>query len=341
MLGYSADELSKMKFRDITPAEDLDKSLSLFGNLISGADTHVDFEKRNIRKDGSICWVEICTSLLKNSQGEGEVTLSVVHDVTERKRTADALQSAQFSHDHSGDAVSWIGESGKLDYANQSCQTMFGYTQGELLAKHIWDLDPDVAEADWPHIWAKLTRRDSHTFESVFLVKGGGRIMVEVTTTLVSLAERQFVCSFSRDITELKHGEAALRESEARYREIFDDAPAALWVEDWSPVKKMVDRLRQEGVKDWRAYFAGNRTHAIEAYDLAEILQISKASLDLFGATNTRDFIERFRGASMLPEELKLKQILINILSNAIDFTPKGGTITTKVEQSIDGGLSI
>ena len=46
-------------------------------------------------------------------------------------------------------------------------------------------------------------------------------------------------------------------------------------------------------------------------------------------------------GLTLTADELKLKQILINILSNAIDFTPKGGTITTKVEQSIDGGLSI
>ncbi len=446
MLGFSADELLNLNFSDITPAEDLGENLAMFEELISGLRERVDFEKRYIRKDGSICWVEISTSLLRNLDSESQAALSVVHDVTERKQTEDALQFAQFSLDQAGDAVSWIGESGKLEYVNQSYQKLFGYSQAKLLSMYVWDLDPNVAQAEWPRIWARLIKRDSHTFESVFLIKDGEQVPVEVTTTHVSLGDRRFICSVARDITErkrsqlalkeseerlrlitdnlpaficyvdkdgiyrfankfyekafhrpldqiighhikdiigqesydansesyrrvlsgetftslveieqsggqlrsilanympdmdaentvlgfyvlaqdvtdLKRGEAALRESEARYREIFDDAPAALWVEDWSPVKKMIDRLSEEGVTNWRAYFAENRDRAIEAYDLAKILQISKASLDLFDATNDQEYITGFRGALVLPEELDaFVEILLDFIEGKWKF---------------------
>jgi PAS domain S-box-containing protein len=94
------------------------------------------------------------------------------------------------------------------------------------------------------------------------------------------------VLSSIEDITDLKESQRALRESEVRYREIFDDAPGALWVEDWSWVKLMIDRLSAEGVDDWRTYFANHRDCVIEAYDLAEVLQASKANLELYSATN-------------------------------------------------------
>lgn len=106
------------------------------------------------------------------------------------------------------------------------------------------------------------------------------------------------------DITARKRMEGSLRESEARYREIFDDAVAALRVEDWSPVKQMIDGLTNEGVIDLRAYFAAHRDRAAEAYDLAEMLEISNASLDLYGATSAQQIADSHKGNIVPPEEV-------------------------------------
>ena len=47
----------------------------------------------------------------------------------------------------------------------------------------------------------------------------------------------------------------ALRDGEARYRAIFEQLPISIWVEDWSGVKTMIDRLVRRGQKNWRRYF--------------------------------------------------------------------------------------
>ena len=132
----------------------------------------------------------------------------------------------------------------------------------------------------------------------------------EITTRRVTTLPPGHQTSWScvrytiEDISKSTRMEVSLRESEARYREIFDEGPAALWVEDWSAVKKMIDGLNDEGVENWRAYFGDHRDRAVEAYDLAEVLEISNANLELYGAANAREFAESIQAEIALPEEL-------------------------------------
>ena len=133
-----------------------------------------------------------------------------------------------------------------MEYANKSLQRMFGYSRNELLAKHIWELDPNVAQAEWPQIWARLTRRESHTFEGVFLIKGGDQIQVEITSTHLSLGDHQFVCSFSRDITERKQAQVALKDSEARLRLITDNLPAFICYVDRDGIYRFANKFYEK-----------------------------------------------------------------------------------------------
>jgi PAS domain S-box-containing protein len=182
------------------------------------------------RKDGSTFPLEITVSEMHI--GERRTFIGAIRDITERKQAEDALRLAQFSLDHAGVAVFWVGESGRLEYINKSCQRMLGYSRDELSELHIWKLDPYVAEAEWPRIWARIAHRASHTFESIYLAKDGGEVPVEVTTTQVSLGDHQFVCSFSRDITERKRAEAALRASEAHLNQAQRIAHIGSWEYD-------------------------------------------------------------------------------------------------------------
>lgn len=117
-----------------------------------------------------------------------------------------------------------------------------------------------------------------------------------------------------------KSAEERLRASEARYREIFNDGPSALWIEDWSAIKHMLDRLARDGVKDWRAYFTDNRDRLAEAYDMAISVECSNANLGLYGAPNQEALLATAIASDVLPTEIDaFADILIRFIEGASD----------------------
>jgi PAS domain S-box-containing protein len=81
---------------------------------------------------------------------------------------------------------------------------------------------------------------------------------------------------------EKQWAEAALAESERRYRSLFEDSPIGLCEQDWSEMKRFVDTLRGEGVTDMHA-FLQNRNEQIPPYAaMIQVIDANRASLDLF-----------------------------------------------------------
>ena len=104
------------------------------------------------------------------------------------------------------------------------------------------------------------------------------------------------------DITERKHAGESLRKSEARYREIFDESPVGIWEDDWSDVKRMLDSFVVGGVTDLREYFHDNPGKLLEAYDLSKSVDISHATIEMFGAPNKQALMD-WTQADLEPDE--------------------------------------
>lgn len=95
--GYSGEELSDMTFAEITHPDDIDEDLALSGELFAGKRDEFSMEKRYIRKNGEVVWINLTVVMLRDSEGRHFQALSMVEDITERKKMGQQLQ---FMADH-------------------------------------------------------------------------------------------------------------------------------------------------------------------------------------------------------------------------------------------------
>ncbi len=93
LVGYPREELMQLTFQDITHPGDLATDLDYVRQVLSGEINSYSMEKRYIRKDRSLIWANLTVSLVRTGAGEPRFLISVVEDITERKRAEAALHN--------------------------------------------------------------------------------------------------------------------------------------------------------------------------------------------------------------------------------------------------------
>ncbi len=94
IFGYRTEELTGMTVNDIAHPEDVDQSPEFIQKALAGEVTVREFEKRYFRKDGEILWGRVISSLARDGLGRPLYFISHIEDVTERKAAADALRAS-------------------------------------------------------------------------------------------------------------------------------------------------------------------------------------------------------------------------------------------------------
>lgn len=91
IVGYNREELLSMTFQDITYPEDLKADLHHAKELLEGKVQRYSMEKRYIRKDGSLVWINLTASLLRDPEGTPKYFISVIEDISDRKQMEEEL----------------------------------------------------------------------------------------------------------------------------------------------------------------------------------------------------------------------------------------------------------
>jgi diguanylate cyclase (GGDEF)-like protein/PAS domain S-box-containing protein len=186
LLGYSTEEFATMPFAQYTAAEDVAENDRLFRAMIDGENDGFAMEKRFVRKDGTMLWVDLTVSLVRDADGRPDYAIGMAQDVTERKRLADELRAAELHYrllvEHVP-AVVYIAEpgpGGRFEYVSPRLEWMLGYPAQEWLTDptawartihpadrpvrtHEEALRAGVADGEMlPSITYRLRHRDGH-----------------------------------------------------------------------------------------------------------------------------------------------------------------------------------
>ncbi len=94
------------------------------------------------------------------------------------------------------------------------------------------------------------------------------------------------------DVTELKKAEEELHQSELHFRALYEQSPLGVSIEDYSGVKKVIDRLRGDGVMDLQRYFADNLDVLIEALSTIRLTAANKTCIEMYGVTSFEQLVE-------------------------------------------------
>ena len=95
-----------------------------------------------------------------------------------------------------------------------------------------------------------------------------------------------------QDITEIHESTRALRESEQRYSTLFSKLPIGVMEQDWSIIKKEIDKLRSEGIDDLQEYLDNNPLKLKEMVDSISITSVNDRLLEIYDADSVEDFID-------------------------------------------------
>jgi PAS domain S-box-containing protein len=238
--GYSASELLRLRVPELTHPDDRQKDWEEFQRVVRGEVPDYRLEKRYLRKDGTVAWVNVNMTVIRDAAGQPMRTMATIEDITERKQAEKSLREkerryrllfnsgydAVFVHqpDEGGNA------SGKFIEVNDIACQRLGYTREELLQLTPRDISAPETLADIPRIRAKLAAEESAVSEGVHITKDGRRIPVEISTHVFELNGKPTRLSAVRDITERKQAEAALRESVQFNQQIVTSAQEGIIV---------------------------------------------------------------------------------------------------------------
>jgi Cu+-exporting ATPase len=100
ILGYTEEELKQKKWEELTYPADIERDRENINSLLTGAIPSIRWEKRYIHKDGNLVWVDISTVLQRDSDGQPLYFITVINDITERKKAEEEINILNSELEH-------------------------------------------------------------------------------------------------------------------------------------------------------------------------------------------------------------------------------------------------
>jgi PAS domain S-box-containing protein len=365
MIGYSAEELKQMDWKAVTHPDDIAHNMELVDGLMRGKLKNYDFEKRYLLKNGKMIWVRIIGTRL-----DDEHKISIIEDITARKQAEQQLQATAERLgailDRAPVGIDLADHEGRFLEVNPAFQRITGYSAEELKGMTYYDL---THPEDCAHNRELLTafkegKSPYYEMEKRYIRKDGKIIWIRVTASRLNeetnIGIIEDITARMREATELR---AAKEASEAANR-AKSEFLANMSHEVRTPmngVMGMLELALDTDLKPEQSEYLKLAKSSAEALltVIDDILDFSKIesgklefetidfglrnclgdTLDPLGVRAEQKGLElAYRVDANLPELLagdpgRLRQVVTNLVSNAIKFTERGEIVVQAERQ--------
>ena len=375
LLGYAPEEILGRTPFDFMPPEEAQRVRPFTLAAMRRGEPIQVLENVLRRKDGRLITVETNGVPVRDAAGKLRGYRGLDHDITER-RQAEVEHSAIITAALEGFFITDFA--GRLQEVNDAYCRMSGYSRAELLTRRVSELEAEDTVQDIQQRTAKIIAQGHDQFESRHRRQDGTTFDIAVSVQFSSMRGGVLIC-FLQDITERKQAEAAMHAAKAaadaanlaksRFlanmsHEIRTPMNAILGFsqlllreakrsgrcqpEHVATILRSGEHLLSiiNDILEMARIESGRLTLNPAPFDLDRLLEDLERMLSLRVQTKQLRFQVERQGEVpryLLADETKLRQVLINLLGNAVKFTPNGGAITLRVrsEPEPDGALRL
>ena len=228
MLGYSEEELTILKFTEITHPDDIKLGVELTQKLYRGEIPSFSVEKRYMKKNGEVLQARLIASLFRDMKGHPVYSIAMIEDITERKRAEESLRESESKYrsifENSIDGILLTYPDGRVGAANPAACQILGRTEEEICASGRYGVT-DPADPRLPAAVKERARTGRFSGELTHKRKDGTKFPAEISTSVFKDRDgREMTSMVIRDITERNKVDAALKESEEKYRTLVEQS---------------------------------------------------------------------------------------------------------------------
>ena len=230
LMGYSFEQVRGRYVWDLfLIPEEVEPVKAVFAELRSG-----EFPTQNesywVARDGSRHLVMWSNTALLDHEGSVEYMIGTGVDITERKKAEEELRKLSRAVEQSPATVVITDSEGTIEYVNPKFVQLTGYPAAEAIGQNPRILKSGKQPREfYQELWETITRGEEWRGEFHNKKKNGDFYWESASISPIKNEEgviTHFV-GVKEDITERKRAEEALRESEERYRDLYENAPNA------------------------------------------------------------------------------------------------------------------
>lgn len=229
--GYSKDELLCSTFQQISHPEDVENDWDLVRRVIRGEILTYSVEKRFVRKDRSVVWINLTVSVVRDSDSLPQYFTAVVEDISRRKAAERELRQWADAFGNCAQGLAIIDhESDLIDACNPAFAEICGSSPVDLVGMSFAALCDKSASEDVHEFLATADDLGQIQFEMLARRRDGSQFagLIDLVSVRGEGGAVLYRVATLQDVSARQRAEKALRESEGKLRLFVEYAPAAV-----------------------------------------------------------------------------------------------------------------